>query len=215
MGATHAWVVMLAACGPTMAMPTSDQPAESFDPSVVPTMRLQQTLDSTIGPNLSLACADNLGTKENAWYRVFSLHDAGIDSVFEVNRVNFGVQNAIGEQRVQVSVGTYAGDLGAPALDLSKIEMFGMVALDVPQTSTGETLQANYASVRIPAGMNVVVEIHSPAKDRTFFYPGATAAAETASGYLQAAACGAADPTTTSVLGHPETHLLMAVSGSY
>jgi hypothetical protein len=100
-------------------------------------------------------------------------------------------------------------------LDPSKVEMFAMTSVDVPATASGQTLQANYASVRIPADSNVLVKLTTTAKDRTFFYPGATLAAQSAEGYLEAVACNTPVPTATSVLGHPETHLLVAVSGSY
>src|ERR1051325_1131032 len=127
MGSLRWLVLMVAACGPDpmAASPIGlDQSGESFEPSGSSAMRLEQTLDSTIADSLSLACADNIGTTENSWDRVFSLKDAGIiDRTLDVHRVNFGVQTATGRQRVQVSIGIYSGELFASTLDLSKIEM--------------------------------------------------------------------------------------------
>ena len=212
------WLLVVAACGPT-SVPGASDPSlgEDFSSSGVAAARLEQTLDGTIADSLSLACSDANGTTENSWYRVFSLRDAGIvDRIFEVNRVNFAVQTAYGQQRVQVSVGIYGGDPGAPTLDLSKIEMLAMTAVTVPPTTKGENLQATFAAAAIPANSNLIVEVHTPTHSQLgYFYVGATKAAETGPSYLRAPACNAPDPTAVSVLGHPETHVLIAVSGSY
>ena len=211
------WWVLLAACG-SSGTPAADPPSgESFLPSGASASRLDQTLGSTIAPNLSLACADSLGTTENSWYRVFSLRDAGIvDRVLAVNRVNFGVQTGVGEQRVQISIGLYYGDLPAQTLDLTKIEMYAMSSVMVWPTSSGEMLQANFPATEIPPNATLIVEVHSPAHVRAGdFYLGATTADETAPSYLRAPACNTPDPTRVSILGHPETHVLISVSGSY
>ena len=190
---------------------------EDFSSTGIAATRLQQTLDGTIADSLSLACSDANGTTENSWYRVFSLRDAGIvDRIFVVNRVNFAVQNAYGQQRVQVSIGIYGGDLGAPTLDLTKIEMLAMTAVDVLPTTKGENLQAAFAATELPANSNVVVEVHTPTHPQPgYFYVGATKAGETGPSYLRAPACNTPDPTAVLALGHPETHVLIAVSGSY
>src|SRR3954469_24280779 len=98
-------VVALAACGPQETTPVVDNTAtgESFDnPYDVKRVRLELTNgDNEIAPSLSLACSDPNGTKENSWYRIFHLADFGVDKPFAVNRVNFGVQTAIGDQRVK------------------------------------------------------------------------------------------------------------------
>src|SRR5262245_27319000 len=100
--------VLLVACGPQFDEPTigSGDTGESFDPPPyeVTRVRLEQTGDATISPELSLACSDANGTKENSWYRMFPLQDMGVDNAFTVYRVNFGVQTAIGNQRVKVSI---------------------------------------------------------------------------------------------------------------
>src|SRR6266545_3876806 len=90
--------VLLVACGPTevTAPAASGGEGESFEsPYDVERIRLQQTDDVTIAPQLSLACSDANGTKENSWYRLFSLRDFNIERPLTIYRVNFGVQTAI------------------------------------------------------------------------------------------------------------------------
>ena len=105
-------------------------------------VRLTQTDDTTVGTALSLACADSNGTYENSWYRVFPLVDDGIREPFYINRVNFGVQTAVGKQRVKVSVGTYAGDAGAEQLQLGLIDVLGLTTVEVDPVSTRDRRRA-------------------------------------------------------------------------
>ena len=209
-------MLLLGACGtePIAAPPAPPVPT---DPTGATAVRLEQTDDSTIAGALSLACSDTGGTMENSWYRVFPLRDFAIGGAFTVNRVNFGVQTAIGTQRVQVSIGTYKGSAGAELLDATKLDMLAMTSVVVPPTSHGEILQANFAAVEIAPGANLVVEVHSPAHgvDSSYFYLGATKGQETIPGYLRAPACNTPDPLMTSSLGYLRTHLIIAVSGSH
>ena len=189
---------------------------ESFDsPYDVTRTRLEQTADSAVAPAMSLACSDYNGTKENSWYRVFSLTQLGVVGPFTVNRVNFGVQTAIGDQRVKVSIGTYAGDAGAVELDLAKIDMLGLTTIGVPE-GKNELMQAVFPAIKVPADTNLVVEIKTEGiGDGRFFYLGATQSPETVPGYLRAPTCNTPNPMMTSALGYSQTHLIIAVSGTY
>src|SRR3954463_10967039 len=137
-------LVVLAACGPSEVTPVDNSGGESFDnPYEVKRVRLEQTQgDNAIASGLSLACSDAAGTKENSWYRIFHLADFGVDKPFAANRVNFGVQTAIGDQRIKVSIGTYDGNAGAVELDTTKIDMLGLTTIGVPE-GKGQMLQAN------------------------------------------------------------------------
>lgn len=214
MGSVRWLVLVLVACGPT-SMPTSES-GESFDnPYDVQHTRLEQTADTTIAPSLSLACSDINGTKENSWFRMFSLSEFGVTRPFVVHRVNFGVQTAIGEQRVKVMIGTYAGLAGAVELDTSKIDVLGLTTVDVPEVQ-GEMMQANFPAIRIPAESNLVVEIKTEGKgEGRYFYLGASQGPETMPGYLRAPTCNTPSPVMTSALGYSQTHLIIAVSGTY
>lgn len=216
-------LVVLAACGPSEVTSPTDNVAgagtgESFDPDPfnVKRVRLEQTTgDNAVNAGLSLACSDGNGTKENSWYRIFVLKDFGIDKPFSVNRVNFGVQTAIGEQRVKVSIGTYAGAAGSVELDTSKVDMLGLTTIAVPEGKL-QTMQANFPGIMVSPDANLVVEIKTEGHgDGAFFYLGATDSPEMMPGYLRAPGCNAANPLMTSALGYSQTHLLISVSGAY
>jgi hypothetical protein len=221
MGSKHAVIVMaLAACGPADPdAPSTDGAGagESFEaaPYDVERVRLEQTENSDIAPTLSLACSNANGTNENSWYRIFYLPDFGVDKAFTVNRVNFGVQTAIGDNRVKVSVGTYAGPAGALELDLTK---FDVLAMNTVGVSEGKAFmaQAMFPAVEVPRGSNLVVEVKTEGPgDGSYFYLGATTATEMVPGYLRAPACDTPNPRMTSALGSVQTHLVIAVSGTY
>jgi hypothetical protein len=198
-------------------MPAPAGGDESFEPPPYDVTRtwLAQTEDNTIAPQLSLACSDGNGTKDNSWYRIFPLADMGVDKALTVYRVNFGVQTAIGDQRVKVSIGTYAGQLGSVVLDPDKIDWLGLTTIPVPEGSS-QMLQANFPAIAIPQSANLIVEIKSEGyADGRFFYLGATRSTETIPGYLRAPTCGVASPTMTSGLGYSQTHVIIAVSGAY
>jgi len=215
-----AFCVVLVACGPSEVMePPSAGGGESFDtpsdPYGVVRTRLEQTTDNTIAPAMSLACSDYNGTKENSWYRVFSLKQFGVVGPFTVHRVNFGVQTAIGEQRVKVSIGTYAGDAGAVELDPAKIDVLGLTTIGVPE-GKNELMQAAFPAIEVPADSNLVVEIKTEGwGDGRYFYLAATQSPETVPGYLRAPTCNTPNPLMTSALGYSQTHLIIAVSGAY
>jgi hypothetical protein len=214
--------LVLVACGPEEPSTDVDLGAgagESFENPAydVKRVRLEQTQgDNAIAGGLSLACSDLDGTKENSWYRMFALPEFGVDKPFVVNRVNFGVQTAIGAQRVKVSIGTYAGPAGAVQLDASKIDVLGLTTINVPEGKQ-QTLQANFPSIAVPADANLIVEVKSEGKsqDGAFFYLGSTQSPELVPGYLRAPGCNTPDPTMTSALGYSQTHLVISVSGAY
>jgi hypothetical protein len=215
--------LVLVACGPEepidVDLGSGAGAGESFDDPAydVKRVRLEQTQgDNAIAAGLSLACSDLNGTKENSWYRMFALPEYGVDKPFVVNRVNFGVQTAIGAQRVKVSIGTYAGPAGAVQLDTKNIDILGLTTLTVPEGKQ-QMLQANFPSIAVPADANLIVEVMSEGKgeEGAFFYLGATQSPELVPGYLRAPGCNAPAPTMTSALGYSQTHLVISVSGAY
>jgi hypothetical protein len=211
---------LLVACGPTDVMSPgagTGGAGESFEepPYDVTRTRLEQTADSEVAQQLSLACSDASGTKENSWYRVFPLRDYGVSGAFTVHRVNFGAQTVIGDQRLKVSIGTYGGNAGDVELDLAKIDVLGLTTIPAFE-GRQQTLQANFPAIEVPAGSNLIVEVRTEGtNDGRYFYIGATQSAETIPGYLRAPTCRTANPTMTSALGFLQTHLIISVSGSY
>lgn len=191
---------------------------ESFDenPYDVTRTQLTQTDNMIVKDQLSIACSDVTGTEENSWYRVFRLEDMGVDKPFTVYRVNFGVQTAIGDQRVKVSIGQYNGTIGSVQLDMAKIDMLGLTTIPVAPSSDGQILQANFPGITVPVGANLIVEIKSEGfKDGRFFYLGATEGGEMIPGYLRAPTCGTPSPTMVNTVGSAQSHLIIAVSGAY
>jgi hypothetical protein len=207
--------LVLIACGPTEVVP-APAGGESFEPPPFDVTRtwLSQTDDMTIAPGLSLACSDATGTKDNSWYRIFRLGEMGVDGPLTVHRVNFGVQTAIGDSRVKVSIGTYDGHPGSVELDLAKVDLLGLTTIAVPE-GTQQMLQANFPAISVPQGANLIVEIRSEGQDGRYFYLGATQSTETIPGYLRAPTCDIPNPVMTAGLGYSQTHLVIAVSGSY
>ncbi len=212
-------LVVAAGCTTTnIAVPSTAD--ENLDPAigVGRPIRLSQTSDDVIGKALAVACADGTGTEENTWYRMFPLIDEGIREALYVNRVNFAVQTAVGEQRVKVALGTYSGDAGVEQLDPTLIDMLAMTTVPIEPTSEGEEVQANFAAVEIPYGSKLVVSVltegHS-ASNGSFFYLGATKGPETIPGYLRAPTCSTPNPLMTSALGHLQSHLIISVSGTH
>jgi hypothetical protein len=210
---------LLAACSETEAPPTTGSGGgESFEdnPYDVTRTQLIQTDDMTVADQLSIACSDVTGTEENSWYRVFGLYEMGVDRPFTVHRVNFGVQTAIGDNRVKVSIGTYNAALGAVQLDPAKIDMLGMTTIPVSPDADGQILQANFPAITVPGGSNLIVEIKSEGlKDGRFFYLGASEGAEMIPGYLRAPTCGSPSPMAVNSLGSGQSHLIISVSGAY
>jgi len=211
-------LVLLVGCGPSETVaPASGGAGESFEsaPYDASPVRLSQTDDTTIAPQLSLACSDANGTKENSWYRMWPLRDTTIDRPLTIYRVNFGVQTAIGDGRVKVSVGTYAGAAGSVELDPAQIDVLGLTTIPVFE-GRSQMLQASFPGITIPVGANLVVEIKSEGyTDGRYFYLGATQSAETIPGYLRAPGCDRPNPVMTSALGYSQTHLIISVSGAY
>jgi hypothetical protein len=211
------YCVVLIACGPTEVVPEPSAGGESFEPPPYDVTRtwLSQTEDMTVAPSLSLACSDQNGTTDNSWYRIFRLGEMGVDRPLTVHRVNFGVQTAIGDTRVKVSIGTYAGHPGSVELDVTKIDLLGLTTIAVPDGTT-QMMQANFPAITVPQSANLIVEIRSEGyQDGRFFYLGATRSTETIPGYLRAPTCNVPNPVMTSGLGYSQTHLVLSVAGSY
>src|SRR5690606_19916511 len=106
-------------------------------------------------------------------------------------------QTAIGEQRVKVGIGTYAGNAGAVELDPSKIDLLGLTTIAVPE-GKAFMAQATFPGIEVPAGSNLVVEIKSEGRSEgAYFYIGATTSPEMVPGYLRAPTCDTPAPVMT------------------
>ncbi len=226
--------VVLTACTTGTAIVPADetetvQPGtagEQYDeaPTTPNAIRLAQTDEPKPGDALlGVGCEDGSGSFETSFYRVFPLAPHKLPGhYFDVNRVNFAVQRAAGAQRVKVYLGTYGGTMGDEEIDPAKVEVLAQTTIDVPPTTSGETLQANFAKVGIPAQANLIVEIKTEGRapgqraqtTGPFFDLGATPAFESWPGYVRAPDCGIPNPQMTSVVGYLQSHLIISVSGT-
>ncbi len=179
---------------------------------------LVQTTSSTNTPSNSATC----GTGENSYYRVFTLADHGITGPFFITQVTFGAQEAGLSPVLQIKVGTYAGTVGGPTLNLAQVTNINSTTITVPNTTDpGNNLVAPITGT-IPAGSSLIVEIFNPSNTATkFFYLGASNAGETKPGYVRGPGCvdgngnPVTTPTSTASLGLPQSNLNITVTGTH
>lgn len=192
------------------------------DAAPTPVM-LGQTTSMMVGSNNSIACGNADGTTaENSYYRVFRLADAGITGGLRVTSVTFGVQEALGQPAVQVKVGTYAGNVVPPPaqLDTGLVTPIASATFNVPDTqSTAATTVTVPIIANVPALSQLIVEVLSPDQNglSKYFYLGGNSAGESKPAYLRAPATGCAvpQPRTVASIGFPDSHLVIAVSGTH
>jgi len=161
-------------------------------------------------------CTNTDGTTPaGSWYRVFSLAEAGITNTFSVEKVTFGVCFAVGTPTVDVEIGTYAGSITDPTLDLAKITPVRSVnAVPVAADQISKLVDVPLTADFAP-GTNIVVEISTKDFNGTGdqLSIGLTAAGETRAGFLRSPLCGPAVPMTTTAVG-ANAHFVITVTGT-
>jgi hypothetical protein len=173
---------------------------------------LRQTVDDSIAPNLTDACANADGTTADMhWYRVFSLAQAGIATTFHVTGVTFGVEKAVGTPQARVALGTYSGTFGQTTLDTTKITPLSSSQITVADASTGGLVTQAF-NHDVPGNANLVVEIDVADQNGTgrVMNLGLTTSAEARPGYDQSSKCGPAVPTEPA-----NKHLVITVTGTH
>jgi len=178
---------------------------------------LSQTSQTTIGPSSSVTCGNSTTTSENSWYRVFKLSDSGITSDLTLSTISFGVQEAVGTPTVDIKVGTYAGVASTTSIDPSMITPIATATATVADaTATTTRLDTVPLAATIPAGSQLVVEIHLASQTNKIFYIGGNASAETHVSYLRAPAC-ITDGTvkTPAALGFATSAIVIIATGTH
>ena len=181
-------------------------------------MTLSQTTDQT-DTQIAIACGNNLSgfTGKNSYYRVFALSDYGIAGGFDVTAVHFVVSNATSGPVLKVSVGTYGGAAGGQTLTASQIHLIANAMITPSDTATA-TVQDVPLAATIPAGSDVIVEVDQTnagsATNPIQFYIGANPDGETKPGYIMAADCGVAAPSSMSQQAGAETDLVLWATGT-
>jgi hypothetical protein len=182
-------------------------------------MTLRETVDDKVDVNLKFACTNtDSTTADGSWYRVFSLADAGVTTVFHVTQVTFGISTAIGtpSPHVQVKLSTYAGGFSDTHLDTTKLTALKMVDVVVPPTQITELVQAPIVA-DAPGNSLLVAEIITSNLNGTGDQVniGSTDSSETHPAYLRAPFCGTSAPTTTTAAGLVGAAFVITVTGSH
>ena len=189
--------------------PPVDAPPPPIDaPGPTTTVTLTQSSSLAVTPATSVACSSG----ENSYYRVFRLSDHGVAGPLQVNRVDFGVQDAtalLGSQPVQVKLYTLAGPFA-----LANLTPLGTTTVTVAAAAAGTVVQAPIApAITVPAGSTLVVEVLAAGAFGNQFILGANTAAETQPGYLRGPSCGSAAPVTFASIAFPDAHIVLTATG--
>lgn len=234
-------VLAVGACAKAGGQPSGDdQPIDAPAPFDVPAdpdapidapvdagptmVTLTQTTTDNVINELSLACRStgDGSTRENSWYRVFRLADAGITSDFHVSSVTFGVAAASGLVPVVVKIGTYSGTVNpSPAqLDTALITpIAASAAYPVPNTNGTPALATVPVDATVPALGQMIVEIAAPDELGTtyYFHLGANSDGQTSAGYLRAPICNATQPSIPGSFSadFANAHFVIKVTGTY
>ena len=182
--------------------------------NVVPSnFTLAQTSSNTITAGNSVACNAGGIHTDNSYWRVYNLASYPLGSPFTINSVQFGIEQATGgAQNVIVRLYTQTG--GAFPGGTRTLIPGGTQTFVVNNT----TLSLYTATFTTPPVVNttdvIVVELFTPAQAGKGIFIGSNTAAETGPLYLNAVACGVANPVTVASLGFPNMHGILTLIGS-
>ncbi|GAB4578791.1 MAG: hypothetical protein Fur0022_15280 [Anaerolineales bacterium] len=150
---------------------------------------------------------------DNSYVRSFTLADFGITDSFSVTEVSFGIEEAAGAGGDQpVVVNLYTWNPSDPFI-FANFTLVGSSSVNVPD----QTLSIYTVPVTgtISAGGTLVVEIFTPdgQTEGNSFFIGSNADGQTAPSYIAAADCGISNPIDLAVIGFPNMHIVMNVTG--
>ena len=156
-------------------------------------------------------CNNGSVTRENHFYRVFPLTDHGITGPFQVQNVQFGVQQADGGHTVTVNVGTYGGAYAPGAAGLDPAQFTPIATTSLAIANGGSFMVTAPIALTIPAGGKLMVEIVSP-NSGDIFVPASNGSGETYPSFLRAPQCDNSIKSFAAI-GFPAVHLVMNVTG--
>jgi hypothetical protein len=192
----------------------SELPPDGAPPGAV---TLRETANETVAPGMSIGCGDptTLVTRDNTWFRAFSLADFSITKPFHIDGVAFAVESSSQAVSLAVSVGTYTGTAFDDTLDMTTFTELASGSAAVPTTLSPHQYSVAL-SADVPAHGTFVVQIAAPDLNASSgkFRIGSTVGAETHPGYIQSTACGISTPETTALAGKPNAHLIISVTGT-
>jgi hypothetical protein len=182
---------------------------------------ITQSSDATTITALnSVSCNNGVGHTLNSYFRAFTLSafNPPLDSTqFLVQNVTFGIEQATGAGGSQpISVILYDSSANPPtnaslgtAISTEAITLADQTATLFSQNLTTQPVLLNASDI-------LAVEVLTPDGQAAgnLFFIGSNAAPETGPSFIRAAACGIAQPTSTTVIGFPNMHIVMTVSGN-
>lgn len=167
----------------------------------------------------SVACSGDGVISDNIFYRSFVLDDFGINTDWDINTVEFGIEALTlnGATEYPVTVSIYTTDATFPTGNLTLIsEVTDVLTEDVELGIHTTSIFAN-----ISAGSEIVVAINlisdqvdDGGNGLIAFQIGSNPDAENAPSYLSSNSCAITTPTTTAVIGFPDMHIVMNVIGA-
>lgn len=196
--------------------PTIDPPADSGVDGTIdapadapPTIAfLTETANGNVTPGDAVYCGAG-GSNDDAWYRAFRPGDFGITGTLHILAVHFTAETAKSANAITVTIWTYTGTIGAPALDLTKMTPLTTVTGSIPDAGGPTDVWVTRRGDVAPGGA-FVVGISSTNSASSWFHLGANAAAETEPSYYASAACGMTTPTS-----RPGHSLIIDTEGSW
>ena len=173
---------------------------------------LTQSTAQSITTGNSVSCNMSGFHAENSYWRVFDLSTFGITTVFDVNEVQFGIEEATGTGGTQTVVVNLYAMTGT--FTLANLTSLGTTSIAVPDQGT--TVFPVAVAGTVPAGSKLVVEIKTPSgqPDVARFFIGSNNLGQSAPSYISAAACGITEPASTESIGFPDMHIVVNVVGA-
>jgi hypothetical protein len=179
-----------------------------------------QMSDDTIVNGNMVTCEENAPgnyTREESYYRRFHLPDYGVTGPFTVTSVSFGVDvasdGADGGQPMTVRINTIPA---ASHLLLANLTLHAFEDLSIADGDAGTHKSASFNQMIVhPNTTDLVLELFVPdgvaAHNRLVF--GGNDTPETGPTYNRSPACFNFEPTTTTAIGFPTSHLILAATG--
>jgi hypothetical protein len=203
----------------------TDVPEPDASPIDAPPQQitLTQTTSGAIAVGTSFNCHRASVTRENSYYRVFTLSDHGVTGMLHVTRVEFAIDTAIagagqgGQQPATVKLGTYGGTPDGTTLDGALVRSLGSADVRIPD-GTGTRVTVPITADVAPTA-NLIVELLIPdgLAAGNALLVGTNQQGERKPGYTRGPSCGVTLPTSMKTVAADnsldQADLILTVTG--
>lgn len=176
-----------------------------------------QTTSNEIVAETSVSCSDTETglASASSYYRAYDLPALGVTAPYNVTNISFGMENVTGE--VEVTVNLYATTatfpVGFTLLPGLQYNLIASATVMVDETDALGLVTVPFSSAVVPVGSKLLIELaHDDLEEG--FYLGGNSAGQTKPAYIAAEGCGILVPTTYTLVGFPNMHLVLNVSGT-